>query len=483
MANLWNIVMKNLKLLIRSKTSALVVILGPLLIIFLVGMAFNTSNLYDLRLGIYTSSYSELTNSLVDGLKGDFLVTELDNQDDCINGVKSSEFNVCAVIPANLQITTKDNIIFYVDYSRVNLVYNIISVISDQLTNESTKLSTELTSDLLTRLDNAKVSLVERKTDINSLYANTNQAITDVNNIKKNLDDLQLKDSYSTDDNATEAEKDLAQKLEDVKAAADRSLNIIATLAASMTQSKDSISSVGNTVDSVINTVSSLSVNQASDIVSPIKTKIEPLTSEEAHINYLFPTLLILVLMFISILLASTLLINEKATFAYFRNFITPTSGLTFLIGNFLTNWLIAVFEVLLIIIFSAIFLFKTNFLVIALLSIMILSVGSVVFILIGMIIGYSFRSSETANLAAISISSIMLFFSNTVLPLEALPTYIKSIVMFNPFVVIESMLKKVILFNANLGDQGWNFLILLSYILLLGLIAYLASESTKRRL
>jgi len=470
MANIWNIVIKNFRLLVRSKSSSLIVILGPLLIIFLVGMAFNTSNLYDLRLGIYTSSYSELTNSLVDGLKGDFLVTELDNQDDCINGVKSSEFNVCAVIPANLQITTKDNIIFYVDYSRVNLVYNIISVISDQLTNESTKLSTELTSDLLTRLDNAK-------------YANTNQAVTDINNIKKNLDDLQLKDSYSTDDNATEAEKDLAQKLEDVKAAADRSLNIIATLAASMTQSKDSISSVGNTVDSVINTVSSLSVNQASDIVSPIKTKIEPLTSEEAHINYLFPTLLILVLMFISILLASTLLINEKATFAYFRNFITPTSGLTFLIGNFLTNWLIAVFEVLLIIIFSAIFLFKTNFLVIALLSIMILSVGSVVFILIGMIIGYSFRSSETANLAAISISSIMLFFSNTVLPLEALPTYIKSIVMFNPFVVIESMLKKVILFNANLGDQGWNFLILLSYILLLGLIAYLASESTKRRL
>ena len=127
--------------------------------------------------------------------------------------------------------------------------------------------------------------------------------------------------------------------------------------------------------------------------------------------------------------------------------------------------------------------MFKENYFSIAFFSLLVLSIGAVVFILLGMIIGYAFRSSETANLAAISISSIMLFFSNTILPLETLPTYIKSVVMFNPFVVVESMLKQIILYNSNLSDQGWNFLILIGYIMLFALIAYLSSEATKRRI
>ncbi|MBU0929503.1 MAG: ABC transporter permease [Nanoarchaeota archaeon] len=483
MTNIWNIILKNFRLLIRSKTSSLVVILGPLLLIFLVGMAFNTTSLYDLRLGVYTPSYSELTNSLVDNLKGNFLVTELDKQDQCINGVKTGEFNVCAVIPADLQVTTKENIIFYVDYSRVNLVYNIISVISSQLQNESTKLSTELTSDLLTRLNDAKVSLVEKKSDINSINSNNNQAITNINAAQKNLVDLELQANYQVDENATSSEKNMAEKLEDAADAINRSLNLFSSTNNLLDQNKDAVSSVSGAVDSVISTVSGLSVSEATDIVSPIKTQIEPITIKEEHINYLFPTLLILMIMFISILLSSTLLINEKSTFAYFRNFITPTSSFTFLIGNFLTNWFIAIFEVIIIIGFSAIFLFKDNFLTTGLLSVLVLAVGAVVFILLGMVIGYTFRSGETANLAAISIASVMLFFSNTILPIETLPTYIKSIVVFNPFVVIESMLKKLILYNAGLADQGWNFLILFGYIMLLGLIAYIMNESTKRRL
>ena len=300
--------------------------------------------------------------------------------------------------------------------------------------------------------------------------------------MQNTLKNLGLKSSYSTDENATEAEQELAEKLKEVKEAVDKSLANIQTINDKLTQNSDSISVVSSTVDSVISVVSGLSVSEAADISTPIKTKIEPITTKEEHIGYLFPTLLILVIMFISILLASSQLINEKTTFAYFRNFITPTSGFSFFIANFFSNWIVALFEVFIIIGFSA-FLFKENYFSTAFFSLLVLAIGSVVFILLGMIIGYMFRTSETANLAAISISSIMLFFSNTILPLETLPVYIKSVVIFNPFVVIESMLKKVILYNSNLGDQGWNFMILVGYVMLFGLIAYLASEATKRRI
>ena len=66
---LGTMIKKDLKLLIRSKTSALVVLLGPLAIILLVGLAFNSSSLYNLRIASYSEGYSSLTDSIIESLK------------------------------------------------------------------------------------------------------------------------------------------------------------------------------------------------------------------------------------------------------------------------------------------------------------------------------------------------------------------------------------------------------------------------------
>ena len=58
---LYYMIVKNLHLLIRSKFSGLIYILGPLLIIFLVALSFNTSTLYDLNIAVYSDAYSNAT--------------------------------------------------------------------------------------------------------------------------------------------------------------------------------------------------------------------------------------------------------------------------------------------------------------------------------------------------------------------------------------------------------------------------------------
>ena len=68
MFKLIEIIKKNLRLLIRSKSSALIVLFGPLLLILLISMAFNTSSLYDIKIGTYSDSYSELSNSIINNL-------------------------------------------------------------------------------------------------------------------------------------------------------------------------------------------------------------------------------------------------------------------------------------------------------------------------------------------------------------------------------------------------------------------------------
>ena len=81
MYKLIEIIKKNLRLLIRSKSSALIVLLGPLLLILLISMAFNTTSLYDINIGTYSGSYSELSNSIIEKLNQDeFNVIKIDSK-------------------------------------------------------------------------------------------------------------------------------------------------------------------------------------------------------------------------------------------------------------------------------------------------------------------------------------------------------------------------------------------------------------------
>ena len=66
MKNVFRIISKNLKLLIRSKSSALIIILAPLLLILLVGIAFDNANAYGLNIGVFSQSDNENVDLLID---------------------------------------------------------------------------------------------------------------------------------------------------------------------------------------------------------------------------------------------------------------------------------------------------------------------------------------------------------------------------------------------------------------------------------
>jgi len=94
-------------------------------------------------------------------------------------------------------------------------------------------------------------------------------------------------------------------------------------------------------------------------------------------------------------------------------------------------------------------------------------------FILLGIVVGYFTHSQETANVASLFIVFGLLFFSNTILPLEALPTYLKNIMLYNPFVVSEFALKKVIVFDFVLDKIKEQLLRLVFYNILFVVASY----------
>jgi len=111
---------------------------------------------------------------------------------------------------------------------------------------------------------------------------------------------------------------------------------------------------------------------------------------------------------------------------------------------------------------------------------IILILLGSV-FILLGMLIGYLFKSGETANIASVSLGAILLFFSNTILPLETLPGSLRDIVQFNPYIQGETALRKILLFNQGLDAVLPQIYTLVGYIALLLVAVYLLRELTKK--
>jgi ABC-type multidrug transport system permease subunit len=501
------IVKKNLKLITRTKSSALIVIFGPLLLILLIGAAFNTANIYGIRVGTYSQSYSSLTNAVIDELhKKRFSTVQIESQEVCIESVRNGIIHVCAIFPPNLAIQEGGDITFYVDNSRLNLVYIVLDTLSTIVGSKSKELSTQLTKTIIDALDTADKELKGQQPVLATLTqdtAATEQKITalkldveaaDFSIPASSIPSLESEASrLSTGNNSTDTltglvaqvKREIQERDDKLNLAANKQLKIkndLTTVSQLLRGNLNYVSAIGSAADKILADIRNVKTTSITKIVSPLTTKIEPIAREKTHLNYVFPTLVVLIIMFVSMMLASTLEIKEKTARVYFKNFITPTSDYTFMISNFITNMIIVVLQIA-VLFGVAFYFFKDHLLGMMQNVIIIPLLIATVFILLGMVIGNLFRSEETATLAVISFGFIFLFFSSAILPIETLPEVIRKVAEYNPFFIGERLLNKVLLFESPLKPLMSSLYVIGGYIIGLGVLAIATKKIAKRRL
>ena len=532
---LYVIIKKNLLTLLRSKFSSLIVIFGPFLLIFLAGTAFDTMEKYSIKVGVFSEQYSDITNSMVEKLKqSNFIVTKFDDKQDCINAIKRERIHACVVFPPNLQISqdAKNEISFYVDYSKLNLVWSVVDALSTKVTEKKEELSTTLTEQLL----NAISSIRSESESMESPYASTSTYSTEAlamlgddivyakisaiesisNNIKnvvsEKLDSIEssaqsIKSDVRNDVNMSdEVKSEIIDEVNDiikgVSAIREKitdpnneqsydipgilnklnelklDLNQIKTLLQSQSVS---LSKIKTHMDKIKEELNKITITKAATIVTPFTTKINPVVPEKTYLTYLFPSLVILVVMFISLLLATTLVMLEKHSPAFFRNFITPTPSVVFLLGTYLTNILL-VFVQVAIILLAAALLFKSTIPTV-LPAIVLLFVTTTLFTFVGMFVGYVFKSEETATLAAISIGSALLLLSNVIIPVESLPSVLSRFVDYNPFVIAESSLRQSLLFGISMKTLMHDLVPVFVYIAILFVVLLVLHTLARKKI
>ena len=415
MRNIYYLVKKNLKLLIRSKSSALIIILSPLLFILLIGLSYNTSQT-GLNIGVYAPDFNKDVNSFVSSLQEEqYKIIKYDNSLDCIGDIKLGFTHTCVVLPKDFQI--KDNkqkeITFHIDQTKINLVYMVTNVLNTKFNLKSEEVSKELISGILNKITTTEGKIKKEVTQIESTKAKNQQAAKESEAIKADLTKLDLKapaaKTYDTTslDNFKKAANtktaDVKTKLNSVESAVDSSnlnssekseindqvsdakaeltqlVNLLEgtnnttsslaevstmvsglqsdmgeikkklttasskvsasgtklnSLASSVKASVTSLDAIKKTLDEIQKDLASQKVTSASTITAPIKTNIKKITTEKTYLGYMFPSLIIMVVMFVSILLGTTLVMMEKHSPAYFRNFMMPVRKITFILNT-----------------------------------------------------------------------------------------------------------------------------------------------------
>jgi len=544
MRSLWLLTKKNLKLLIRSKSSGLVIFLAPLLIILILGLSYSSSSNYGLNIGIHADSFTEDVDSLISSLQEqEFRIIKYESDvEECIEDIKQGFIHTCVSVPQDLKVedNQQKEITFYIDPSEINLVWMIQETLGSKFNLKSQEISKQLTGEIINQLDDTKNKVSEKSSELNQVKEKSSAASSSVTSLKENIENIDLEvpiivydagivnsfknklsseveDSINAVSNArndvenaeieggngailnslNDAEKNLNKLLAMVEgnnSGYGEISSLVSSLQHDLIQAQTKLMSASETMSSTSSSLDSTTasiqdsltamtvvqqgleeiksnlesqkVTEVDTIAAPLVTKIERISPESSFLNYSFPGLLVLVVMFSSLLLGTTLVMMEKNSPAFFRNYFLPLQKGTFIISTYLTNSIITIIQIVIILGVSLLFL-KGNPLVMLPVAGMLL-ISSTVFTLMGMTIGYVFRSEETGTLASISLGSFLLFVSGLILPLESISANIRKITNFNPFVISEKVIREIFIFKAPVQTIWTDILTLLGYALIL---------------
>lgn len=228
-AEVLELVRKSIKNLIRSKASSLVIILGPILVIFLAGLAFNNTNTYAVKIGIYRPDVSDVTDEFISQLKSQFRVLEYDGEEDCVSAIKSDDVHTCIMFASNFAIGRPPNneLTFYVDYSRINLVYAVMSAMTQKVGSRVLQESQNLTRILLETIEFTKENIGEQRGLIVHLTTENDLVSRSAADLQAELGDIDLsfnKEDFAVD-NLTSANTQVKQWVESALAIAEKALS------------------------------------------------------------------------------------------------------------------------------------------------------------------------------------------------------------------------------------------------------------------
>ncbi|MFP4522942.1 MAG: ABC transporter permease [Candidatus Nanoarchaeia archaeon] len=518
MNKFFSTIKKNIKILLRMKTSLISIIIGPLLIVFLIGFAFNSPSGVDLSVGYFAPDDSAMTQEFITSIQETYTTQSFSTNEECFKQVQKGFLHACIIFPIDFSIkdSNQPTIQFVVDTSRTNIAYEIIDTVSDQIGVKTDELSKELISVITTTLTSSKETMKSQASAVDNISQTIQSSLSTTTDISTQLNNIQfdtqavnisyqndtiilqnytsqltteietfyssysgtlspdadsaLSDLHSfalnTTINSTIALNTLDEKISDANEAlldwtvqmtsaqdvAQDSKTAVHNLQSSLQSIQSQLTQISSELQNKVTAIENIKITSSSAIADPVETEIITVSAHNSNLLILFPYVVMLVILFVGMMLASTLVVVEKRNRARFRVFSTPTNEEFFIATTIVTTILVILLQLL--ITFSI-----TQLLFVDILSAnvlvhsIILLASAITFAVIGMVIGLISSTQQAVNMITIFFGAGLLFLSNMVLPLESVSAALQKIASYNPYVISSELFRQSLLFSSSLKD------------------------------
>ncbi|NJL44317.1 MAG: ABC transporter permease [Nitrosarchaeum sp.] len=543
---LTTLLVKNLRIVFRSWPSLFLLIIGPLALIILLGLAYSNLALHDIKIGIATQTTIE--GELREALRETGSVMEFNSKEDCSERLIQQDLHACIFISRNEATGSLDVQLIY-DNARQFISYRLIDVLRQHAGITSDKISLQTATELLQRIEETAVFMKSRQNETRELLVEAQKQRDNLVTLKEQItqirvdfnlrheslaefQDLLNAQSTNTAQYIQEAQtsilrtithleslppeaktQDIQESIQLLKATRDdltgtskilndlrNSLNLVLLDASFTEQYLERTSSqldkgieeldrqlvtleaANNELGNHIRTMEQLLPEDANSLTQPITFSPQPYLQNLRNVEIIFPFVLIVIITFISVILANITMLNEIHSSAHFRNHITPVRSEYFILGIFFSGLIVTGLQAAILLIFAE-FAYNipvasnlVNIITISVLLIMIYS-------LVGIIIALFITSDQTSLLVCTFLLVSIFMLSDIVLPTEIMSPAMSNLVSHTPMNIGHSLLQQTLFYSIPLNQNIRQIMVLCAWIVALLTTSYMANYVNRTRL
>ncbi|MBU0530436.1 MAG: ABC transporter permease [Candidatus Aenigmatarchaeota archaeon] len=331
-------------------------------------------------------------------------------------------------ISETIQIVERiDDMLISIDYMIDDLddAVGDFEEVEDQIDDAQSRLGLILaTLEALNASQNVKDSVLDLSTTLNHMKTTTTNTKNTLINSRNQIRNIRNQINV----------QELLDAMDDMETELNR---IILELDAVISLIEDSINDINSIKDYLSEQV---------DVVpqgyeEPIKTDVVGYFGNQNYINFMFPTIIITILMWISVFLSSIAFIKQRNQGIIKRMSISPTRTLTIVIEKIFVYTIISLLFLPLIFLLG-IYGFGIEISPYSILPIaFIYTIASMTFVLQGLTIGSITKSENAATLCSLMLVVPLMFLSGTFFPEESLPSLLKWSVPYMPINIAVTMI------------------------------------------
>ena len=217
----------------------------------------------------------------------------------------------------------------------------------------------------------------------------------------------------------------------------DESLYVIDS---SVTELRDGMKTIKSNIN-LIKAILSQIRTEIPEYSNPVKTQVIGFFGDKSYINFIFPSILIMIVMWMATFLSSINFIRQKSRGILRRIYVSPMSTRSITFEKIIANTIISLIPLPFILGISFFILGIEMSLMNAVFVFLASALSVVVFAIIGLIIGSFSKTETTAILGSLIVIIPLMFMSGAFYPVEAFPDTIK---MFTEFLPINTGIRLV---------------------------------------